>query len=268
MAFFTPLITEFSKSEELSNSFQATLAANSLALLLTAIIQTRRNQLTLFHAVCVIHLISLLGINGFSQPDRKKILSPRFVLGMSLYCIGYLTFVGFSIYVWSTAPQFGSQLECNSSTVYVVLGAAFPVVSPVFRWLLVAQCSIMAFALIIVTIMLFPLISVAKKILKLVPLAPARSTPLVRVTAHIAIWTYAVVTFEQLLQRNTLSPGASQWSFGQILAMILLLYPAFEATCYFFGRFRHAGHSGADATTEGIIRTEDRAEISSTSRLS
>jgi hypothetical protein len=45
---------------------------------------------------------------------------------------------------------------------------------------------------------------------------------------HLGGWIYAVTAFEQNLHFNNLSPDEFEWSFGQILALVLLIGPLFD----------------------------------------
>lgn len=44
----------------------------------------------------------------------------------------------------------------------------------------------------------------------------------------LSIWVYEVVTIEEILRRNALDYATHQWSFGQTLALTMVLSPAFD----------------------------------------
>lgn len=46
----------------------------------------------------------------------------------------FANFIIYNATVWSQAPDFGSQSECNSSVVYVLFGTSIKVTSNVFRY--------------------------------------------------------------------------------------------------------------------------------------
>jgi hypothetical protein len=223
-------VATFHKSKELSQSFQNALGANSLALLITAVIQTARDQLTLFHAICIIHLLTLLGLTTLSSRIENVRFSLRGFVGMSLYFLSLCMFIGFNFYVWITAPSFGSQPQCNASTVYVVFGADVLPTLPVFRWILVAV-SCIGLVSIIISLLLFSkaIRETFTKRMNVFGKENSRQDFVVLgVSAHLGTWVYAVTTFEQTLQHNVLSPDEFQWSFGQILALVLLIGPLFD----------------------------------------
>ena len=106
--------------EDLVRTLDPALQIQGLALLCTAIYQTFRNQLTLFHAICVPHLLSLLGLGlaargkyGHTGRYRRSVLWTA----KGLISAAFVSFLG---YVWAIAPRFGSQPECNATTLYVV----------------------------------------------------------------------------------------------------------------------------------------------------
>ena len=44
----------------------------------------------------------------------------------------------------------------------------------------------------------------------------------------VGIWVYDVWTIEQIIHRNEIDHGLNQWTYGQILALTLLLSPMWE----------------------------------------
>jgi hypothetical protein len=231
LGFLTPFVARFHKSKEVTSSFQNALGANSLAILISAVVQTVRHQLTLFHAICVIHLVTFLGLTTLSSKHDNRRLSLRGIVGMILYFTFLLFFTGFNLYVWITAPTFGSQPNCNASTVYVLLGADIHPTDPAFRWLIVA-----ATCLTLLSIILFST-AFANTLTKYIR-KTSNSVQQEGVgeqgylvfgsLIHLGGWVYAVVAFEQTLQSNNLSPNDFEWSFGQILAIVLLIGPLFN----------------------------------------
>jgi len=110
------------------------------------------NYLTLFHAICVLHLLTLLGLPSLSSSHDNNRLSLRGVSGTILYFLGLFLFFAFNLYVWITAPRFGSQPERNASTIYVSFGADINPTNNVIRWILVAATCV---ALVIIIIYAF-----------------------------------------------------------------------------------------------------------------
>ena len=94
--------------------------------------------MTLFHAICVLHLLSLLGFGlTASRKYGNKGRTRRLVLVVVKVLIAgaFLAFVG---YIWITAPRFGSQLECNATTVYVIFFVSINATNIVFRYTIIA----------------------------------------------------------------------------------------------------------------------------------
>lgn len=58
---------------------------------------------------------------------------------------------------------------------------------------------------------------------------PFNYTPLSLAIGQLGACIYMIVMLELIIQRNRLSVGISEWKFGQILAMMMLLGPAIES---------------------------------------
>jgi hypothetical protein len=52
---------------------------------------------------------------------------------------------------------------------------------------------------------------------------------LLKVLANLFARTYVIAMLKLMIQRNDLALGIGVWSFGQVLAMIMLIGPAVEA---------------------------------------
>ncbi|KAJ9481597.1 hypothetical protein VN97_g11876 [Penicillium thymicola] len=122
--------------EEFSRGVSSALGLQGLALLCTAIYQTVRGDLTLFHAICVVHLLAILGMKIVSK-GRYAGLGPwRLYFFSAIQLLALAAFLALNVYVWVKAPQFGSQPQCNKDTVYVVFGVSIKATSPVFRYII------------------------------------------------------------------------------------------------------------------------------------
>jgi hypothetical protein len=101
-----PIAEQGARSDFL-RALEAALQVQGLALLCTATYQTIRTQLTLFHAICVLHLLSLLGV-GLTARGKygHKGRIRRFVL-WGIKAILSAAFIAFVLYIWITAPKFG-----------------------------------------------------------------------------------------------------------------------------------------------------------------
>lgn len=129
-------LTDQNGLEDFRRSLDSALQLQGLALLCTAIYQTFRNQLTLFHVICVLHLLSLLGIGLTARGKYGRTGAKRRIALWTLKIMIAGAFVAFLGYAWVTAPRFGSQPECNATTVYVIFFVSVDATSPVFRYLI------------------------------------------------------------------------------------------------------------------------------------
>ncbi len=70
-----------------------------LALLGTAIYETFRHQLTLFHAICVLHLLSLLGLGLVATGKYGKTGMPRWLVLQAIRFLAGAAFTAFTAFV-------------------------------------------------------------------------------------------------------------------------------------------------------------------------
>jgi hypothetical protein len=111
-------ITTAENYAEFCQALNSALQLQGLALLCTAIFETIERQLTLFHALCVLHLLSLLGFGLVAQRKYSGGGLNRWLVLAFLRVLIASAFVALTAYIWLTAPTFGSQPECNADTVY------------------------------------------------------------------------------------------------------------------------------------------------------
>ncbi len=236
-------------------ALDAALQVQGLALLCTAIYQTIRTQLTLFHAISVLHLLSLLGMGltargKYGQKGRVR----RFVL-WGIKAIIAAAFIAFVSYIWITAPKFGRQPECNASTKYVVFFVSIDATNDVFRYtimaLMITMLVITVFSAMIIGVVsavfaVFFGVNIGRLILRMdaetVENLSSRITikdgqlpvkdrwkwmpnqhdvgyMLVRTLVNI----YMILMLELTISRNDLGEDEKRWTFGQIIAIFLLL---------------------------------------------
>lgn len=244
-------VTTAQNHAEFSQSLNSALQLQGLALLGTAIYQTIHNQLTLFHAICVLHLLSLLGFGLVAQRNYEGGGFYRWVVLGGLRVVVGLAFVALTAYIWLTAPTFGSQPECNASTVYVVFGVSLGAAEEVFRYVILALMATLAVGW---AVNMFVWVLLAKcccgggvwsglrqtqkssrdlealqRVLGRVRVSDPRvkrdmvSSQVVWLLAHTGVNVYMIVTLEQTVARNRLSPEEREWTFGQVLAVFVLL---------------------------------------------
>ncbi|KAF2993081.1 hypothetical protein E8E14_000023, partial [Neopestalotiopsis sp. 37M] len=129
---------------EFCQALNSALQLQGLALLCTAIVETIERQLTLFHALCILHLLSLLGFGMVAQRKYHGGGLNRWLVLAFLRVVIACAFVALTTYIWITAPSFGSQPECNAETKYVVFGVSINATNDVFRYVLLALMAAMA----------------------------------------------------------------------------------------------------------------------------
>lgn len=239
--------------EDFVRAHNSALQIQGLALLCTAIYQTFRNQLTLFHAICVLHLLSLLGLGlaargnyGHKGRYRRSVLWAA----KGLISAAFVSFLG---YVWAIAPRFGSQPECNATTLYVVFWVNIKAINKVFRYVILTFM-VLAVLLIVMNSLLLGLVAACccgvrggrtalstvdgAAIITVVARGAQIKEPRVKWVAlqrnlgegivRTLINVYGIVMLELTVHRNNLSPEERGWTFGQILAIFLLLGVAAE----------------------------------------
>ncbi|KAF2129913.1 hypothetical protein P153DRAFT_251926, partial [Dothidotthia symphoricarpi CBS 119687] len=212
--------TSHPPTHDFQHALDSALQIQGLALISTAIHQTTRAQMTLFHAICALHLLSLLGFGltarGTYGPKGR---ARRYVLwGIKS------VFVAFVAYTWSTAPRFGSRPVCNAETRDVVLFVSVGATDGVFRYtimgLMVVGLVSAAFGMVV-----FGMVSVvfgARRNRSLRRCLPSQHQLGVMVL-WIMINVYGVMMLELTIVRNELGADERWWTFGQILAIFLLL---------------------------------------------
>ena len=262
MSYFVRIISPGEDQAEFSRGISSALGMQGLALLCTAIYQTFRNELTLFHAICVVHLLALLGINLISKGRYTGFGPWRLWFSSTIHILSLAAFVAFNVHLWITAPHFGNQPACNQDTVYVVFGISINATSPVFRYVILGTLASIAASWILLVSCMLPCLCGVWVLRKRDPEAgsqPARKRGcinwLVRTSrstqtraqrapqrlrgqallnftlnklAYCGFCIYLIVSLEQTIHRNTLDPEEEAWTFGQVIAIFLLLGVANE----------------------------------------
>ncbi|KAL5326634.1 hypothetical protein ACEPPN_004321 [Leptodophora sp. 'Broadleaf-Isolate-01'] len=181
-----------------------------LGILITAIIFQSQGRLDLFHGICVFNLVSLVGF-AIQPKTGKEVKDHKFK--DLLYFAGYLLFLAYSIQLFATAPTFGSSPDCNDTVVLVILGVKFPATQVVLRWMIVVMLTLLAGS-VAVAWFLSP------------TFYGSTSGPNWPVAIEeLAARAYLVSNLELTIRYNNVAEGLGEWSFGQIMAMVLLLGP-------------------------------------------
>ncbi|KXX80195.1 hypothetical protein MMYC01_204225 [Madurella mycetomatis] len=235
-------------SAELSDAIESSLGVTGLAIFLTALITTARQSLSLFHALCIFHLIGIVGISARPRGRYQTGLVRKYVF-TTFYVLVTAGSLAYLIYVFATAPTFGSNPECNHSTVYVLFGVDIPATSPVFRWMLVA-----VLAILLLGICGWLLSAVCISVDVILRREPGlhegdneqkkeRKQAPYELIGRLAGTIYLAVMLELMMKRNALAPGADLWGFGQVLAMTMLVGPLIELASLMLGKVDGGPHN-------------------------
>ncbi|GKT46642.1 uncharacterized protein ColSpa_06823 [Colletotrichum spaethianum] len=243
-------ITSEKNYTEFCQSINSALQLQGLALLCTAVYQTFKGQLTLFHAICVLHLLSLLGFGLVAQRQYQGGGVNRWLVMAALRVIIACAFTALTAYIWVTAPTFGSQPDCNASTFYVVFGVSLHATNDVFRYVILALMASMAVGWVLsMVIYVFiahcccggvrsgmkwarqvnPDVETLKNVVARIKVSDPKykrnlvSGQVVQLLIQTGINVYMIVTLEQIVKRNHLSEEEKEWTFGQVLAVFVLL---------------------------------------------
>jgi hypothetical protein len=200
---------------------------SGVALLITAIIQTSKNSLSLYHAIFIIHILYFTGMlvapSGNYQGSMQSHLR-RAILALIMTYGSVLLFTGFAFYIWARAPTFGQNHECNSQIKYIFFFKSVIVTTGWLRRLWMAGLGISLALLIVV-----PLASC----LCMCFLGDASGSSsggggmkeTSKKSSKLLAAVYGVVMLELYEKRNQhlLTAGEDQWTFGQIFSIIQMI---------------------------------------------
>jgi hypothetical protein len=209
-----------------------------------------------------------IGVDYMDRRMRKiHGINVRLTLRGLLRFTAVAGYIGLSFYIWGTAPTFGSQPDCNKETSYVLLWAnpmpgddsqgvrfVMPVVASVFAlvWLTNGWHPFGLFGLVLngqgygipgdVRYLALFRAKVARvhenpnaTMSDLLAARPAglftsseRIYRIGEICANTAVYIYMIVALELMHVRNKISHEEQDWSFGQIIALFLLLGVVWE----------------------------------------
>ncbi|CRG85088.1 hypothetical protein PISL3812_02224 [Talaromyces islandicus] len=251
LSLASPLISFFLRSAELSHSIESSLGVTGLALFLTTVIQTALGGIALFHALCVLHLLGLVGIS-IRPRGNYPASAARDVTLLVLYVVAVSGSLIYFIYVFANAPHFGNQPQCNAETKYVLFGVNMQATNDVIRWIFVAVLAMLSLALV----MWLMCMSGAACCLALDccrrdseqgaydyhrphdddRLDDRQWSGFIRMLGQLGASIYMMVTLELIIRRNKLLSNIADWKFGQVLAMMMLIGPLIEAVSLLLGK--------------------------------
>jgi len=155
---------------ELLTSLYITAGTWGFGLLLTAIIQTAQHQLSLFHAIFILHMLSFLGIgvasmgkcSAFSRPfvsrsplalsmpaGKYHLTRTRVAMVFLVQYVSLTSFIAWGLYLWVNVKHYGSQPECNHQIKYVVFFFTVRATANWLRRLWIAMFSILCLSVLL-----------------------------------------------------------------------------------------------------------------------
>ena len=178
------------------------------------------------------HLLGLAGIA--TSPKGRYFERPiRTGINVTFYWLATTGLVIWLVYVFARAPGFGPNPECNHERIFVVMGVSIRATNGFFR----------AFAITLAITVSLGFItwanySAVKRLRGRSLTAESNKRQNHRKLNHSLVRLigigYMNAMLEVIIRRNALQPGVnSVWSFGQILAMAMLMGPAIELLALF-----------------------------------
>ena len=242
------------------NDIHMTNELTASALLVSAVIQARTYGLSIYHAniVLILSWINFVPtyfigaiINALVHGTNPTEGRPKFrwrkgwkgFLARLFQWIHYIAVAGFGIWVWSDVGSFGDQPQCTPQTFVVIFGFNILVTNPGLKIAALILYSFFAF----VGIVMVPFLTLIRsrhcerllpRIYKHFQLVlpennrnltqkQKQSEWMITLVATFSIEILFVFSTEVLIRRSKglVYPGESQWTFGQSLAISLVLAP-------------------------------------------
>ncbi|KAJ3566785.1 hypothetical protein NP233_g6792 [Leucocoprinus birnbaumii] len=207
---------------------RANASMSGFALLVTAIIRTAEQQLSLYHAIFILHMLFFLGIGLFPVGKHRPSSIRKLWTQLVTLCIAFM-FQGWALYIWANAPKFGvgalqpradpnrsgalpTVEECNESIRYVFVFASVHATALWLRilWIVVLSLEVLA-----------------QRMGNAEP-NPGRHRFRASQLPLIISYIYAIIMLELYIVRNEgiqndengNSPSA--WSFGQVINVVMI----------------------------------------------
>jgi len=286
---FLAVIPQTPHTEELLNALYANAGISGLGLLLTAIIQTAQNNLSLFEAIFTLHILFFLG-TGASPMGKYHWARSRVIMGVFLQFASVVAFTGWGLYLWVHVNDYGSNSDCNDQIKYVIMFITVRATVPWLRGLWIAALVLSAVGLMIKfgvqAVVLFAMRRVAEEeraeetnsitggSIRTGAQSHAEMEPVIGKPWYLKISIplllsaiYSTINLELTVHRNEvrLRNGTNvggvvkiddSWQFGQVLAVVMIIANLNEMVHFAFGALarRHHRHTlarEAQAQEEG-----------------
>ncbi|KAH8807626.1 hypothetical protein F5884DRAFT_789716 [Xylogone sp. PMI_703] len=203
------LFSSFSVRSFVLDYLDASLAISSLLLFLYLVIISAIDQLDFFHSLCILQLLDLVKVFTH-MPSRGSSSSILHSILNFLTPRAGVAFTFCMVYVFATSKSFGSTPECNSQVKLVFMFVNIPATLPALKWLVIISSFVGRY---ITSGMLFA------------PLEPniIPETRAFRSLGNFLSPVYIITMLELMLRQNNLAPNSGIRSYGQILAIIVLV---------------------------------------------
>jgi hypothetical protein len=232
----------------LHDSFRTALGISGITMIMTAIIQSGLNALSLFHAICLMFYILLIFVPFFFGCLR----SPGKKGTMLIYIIASLACEGWMLYFVLNAETFGGQ--CNAEVWAAT--AQFDGHGINRSGLFGVTVTLMVFSIAALGYVVFPTRTKRKWRKHWVRTLLDR-TLLVLIWCF---WAYFTVWLEDIIKKSNVTAGEGEWTFGQMLAIATLLGPLFECCSLIRKWYRDPGEPAVEDQMDLEEAAEDMAE--------
>ncbi|KAI9454676.1 hypothetical protein BJY52DRAFT_713919 [Lactarius psammicola] len=256
--FIVAVLPRRPSTEKLIDTLNVNAGLTCFGLLIAAIIQTFQNRLDLYHAIFVLYFVNFLGTIVYCSGIFKWTLT-YIRLGAISQITTLGAFFAWSIYVWANAVTFGSTPECNGE---IKLHDSSSATTPRVRKGWVMALGMMAGLMVLGIIGAVAIIRWAKRRgisndgLNMEALYP-RVSRLFSVILLIGAISSTVML--QLLikhNRHLVLPGETDWSFGQVLSLVMTVVSLREICNFLIDCVRQCRARGA-----GDLGNDDRSTI-------
>ncbi|KAI0320202.1 hypothetical protein OF83DRAFT_1106364 [Amylostereum chailletii] len=253
-------------TESLLGTLHNNAGIASLGLLVTAIVQTAQNQLSLYHALFISHILFFFG--GSVHPAGSYRWNPLRITILVVLQIGVtVATLGWSLYVWVHVREFGSQSQCNNSIKYVFF---FANVRPTVGWfrrfsmaILILSAIFAGISLIVWGVSTVVMSARLKEFYGSEQLADEGVRANTETQNFYISWPslaaaiYSTVMLELYVKRNKhlLGPEENDWSFGQVLSMVMILGTLNEVMLYIYSLLTRGRRSNALSPSSSSLFT-------------
>ncbi|KAF8341134.1 hypothetical protein F5887DRAFT_919124 [Amanita rubescens] len=206
---------------------------SGVALLTTAMVETVKGQLSLYHAIFIIHMLYFTGVmvapsGGYKGTMSTLTIRAVVTIGLTYGCI--MLFTGYAFYIWAKAPTFGRFSECNDEIKYIFF---FHPVRATAIWLRKLWMAILGISLAFLVV--FPVMGLCCSMCGCYWTIQRTNRGPVTITDVISAYisqlakpltvVYGVVMLElyEKLNKHLLSSGEQQWTFRQIMALVQII---------------------------------------------